>query len=240
MSDAVHEWDNARPLMDKVPISMNLFDTQKGIPTATLHDCAVSDKKKRKPSGGHVGRPSILSNHQFKVLCQVAIWADRANQGLTPAQLQAKMQTLTPGITMKQAQNHQRTFKIRHDGRLKCKAVRAQKTLSKRSQCTVAHQYRWFKTVDQAFKFLRENNTGLCRRTGLTFGEVMEHFIISGDETNLIANPDGEMKTIGEFGRRKHEKKVSDCCSSATMFRTGTSGGNNGPMVFVMAGERVQ
>ena len=109
-----------------------------------------------------------------------------------------------------------------------------------RSQCTVAHQYRWFKTVDQAFKFLRENNTGLCRRTGLTFGEVMEHFIISGDETNLIANADGEMKTIGEFGRRKHEKKVSDCCSSATMFRTGTSGGNNGPMVFVMAGERVQ
>ena len=68
----------------------------------------------------------------------------------------------------------------------------------------------------------------------------MEHFLISGDETNLIANPDGEMKTIGEFGRRKHEKKVSDCRSSATMFRTGTAGGNNGPTVFIMAGKRVQ
>ena len=141
MSDAVPEWDNARPLIDGVPISMNLFATQKGIPKATFHDYAVSDKKKRKPSGGHVGRPSILSNHQSEVLCQVAIWADRANQGLIPAQLQAKMQTLTPDITMKQAQNHQQTFKIRHDGRLKCKAVRAQKTSSRRSQCTVAQQY---------------------------------------------------------------------------------------------------
>ena len=103
---------------------MNLFATQKGIPKATFHDYAVSDKKKRKPSGGRVGRPSILPDHQSK---QVVIRSDRADQGLTPAQIQSKMQTLTPGITIKQAQNHRRTFQRRHEGCLKGKAVKAQK-----------------------------------------------------------------------------------------------------------------
>ena len=54
-----------------------------------------------------------------------------------------------------------------------------------------------------------------------------------------MADNDGNMKIIGEFGRRKHKKRVSDCKASATMYRSGSAGGNNGPTVFIMAGERV-
>jgi hypothetical protein len=127
------------------------------------------------------------------------------------------MQYLVPGISTKQARNHHRTFKHRHHGCLKEHTVKAQKTSSRRSQCTVAQQYRWFQTRDRAYQFLCKKNTGLCRKTGQTFGELMEHFVIGGDKTNLIADADGDMKIIGEFGRRKHEKKVSDCRSSCSL-----------------------
>ena len=46
-----------------------------------------------------------------------------------------------------------------------------------------------------------------------------------------MADADGDMQTIGKFGRRKHEKMSGDCRASATMSRTGTAGGSNGPTV---------
>ena len=87
---------------------------------------------------------------------------------------------------------------------------------------------------------LRERNTGVCRVTGKTFGELIEHFIIGGDETNLICDADGDMKIAGKFGRMKHEKKVSDCRASCTMYRTGSAGGSNGPTAFIMAGKEIR
>jgi hypothetical protein len=145
------------------------------------------------------------------------------------------MQKLNPKMSLDQAKNfYQKTWKKKQKGKVKMRTVMAQNTTSRRSQCTVAQQYRWFKLVEKAYCILREKNTGVCRRTGKSFGELIEHFIIGGDETNLIADADGTMRIIGEFGRRKHEKKVGDCRASCTMYRTGTSGGNNGPTVFVM------
>ena len=34
----------------------------------------------------------------------------------------------------------------------------------------------------------------MCRKTGKQFGEFLEHFIIVSDETNLIADADGDVK----------------------------------------------
>ena len=151
------------------------------------------------------------------------------------------MQKLDPKLSAEQAKNHYyRSFRKHHKGKIKPNAVKAQKTSSRRSQITVAQQFRWRKTVEKAMSILREKNTGVCNKTGETFGELMEHFIIGGDETNLIADADGDMKIIGEFGRKKHEKKVSDCRASVTMYRTGTAGGTNGPTVFLMEGKRVK
>ena len=71
-----------------------------------------------------------------------------------------------------------------------------------------------------------------------TFGELIEHFVIGGDETNLIADADGSMRIIGKFGRQKHRKKIGDCHASCTMYRTGMAGGNNSQTVFVMASKQ--
>jgi hypothetical protein len=47
----------------------------------------------------------MLSKENSDFLCQVAIGADRANKGLTPAQLQAIMRRLMPGMTAQQSMN---------------------------------------------------------------------------------------------------------------------------------------
>ena len=84
---------------------------------------------------------------------------------------------------------------------------------------------------------LRKKNTGKCNKSGETFGELIEHFLIGLDKTCLIADANGDMKIIGKFGRRKHEKMAGDCRASATMCRTVTNGGSNAPTVFLMEGK---
>ena len=82
-------------------------------------------------------------------------------------------------------------------------------------------------------------NTNVCKRTGNSFGELIEHFIIGGEETCLIVEADGSMKIIGEFDRKKQEKKVYDCHASCKMYQNGIAGGSNLPTAFVMKGKIV-
>jgi hypothetical protein len=72
---------------------------------------------------------------------------------------------------------------------------------------------------------LQEENTGVCNKTGKSFGEVIEYFILGGNETCLIADTDGDLRIVRERGRKKHEKKVSDFWGSVTMYCTGTAVG---------------
>ena len=70
------------------------------------------------------------------------------------------------------------------------------------------------------------------------FGELIEHFILGSDDTCLIADADGDLKVVGEYGKKKHEKKDTDYCGSITMYRTGNVVGNNDPIAFVMKGKK--
>jgi hypothetical protein len=87
------------------------------------------------------------------------------------------------------------------------KASQGSKTTSKQSQCTVAQQFRWFKLYKKALCFLRTKNTEVCNKTGKSFGELINHFILGGNETNLIADADGDLRIVGEKGKKKHKKK---------------------------------
>ncbi len=121
------------------------------------------------------------------------------------------MTTLQPKLSQLQSRNHYHcTFIKKHVNRLKQKPVKAQKTTSKQSQCTVAQKFGWFKLYEKALCFLRNKNTGVCNKTGKSFGELINHFILGGNETNLIVDADGELRIVEEKGKKKHEKKVSD------------------------------
>ena len=80
------------------------------------------------------------------------------------------------------------------------------------------------------------HNTGCCKKTGKSFGEVIEHFVVGGNEAYLLADAYGDLKVVGTAGNRKHKMKMSSYRGSITMFRTGTAAGNNGPTAFLMKG----
>ena len=82
-----------------------------------------------------------------------------------------------------------------------------------------------------------EEEHGSLPEDGQNFGELIDYFIVGGDETNMQADADGSLKILGQVGVKKHEKKAADYRGSCTMYRTGNCAGNNGPTAFIMAGE---
>jgi len=121
---------------------------------------------------------------------------------------------------------------------IKKKPVVAQATTTKRSAITVEQQFRWHRTYEGALNEMCRRNQGLCHLTGLTFGEVMHHFITGGDKTSFMASEDGSIRVIGSVGNRKTEKQMSDSRQSITMYRTGSVAGDTGPTVFLLKGQR--
>ncbi len=72
----------------------------------------------------------------------------------------------------------------------------------------------------------------MCNATGKSFGKLINHFVRGGNETNLIADADEELKIVGGKGKEKHERKVLDYRDSITMYRTGVAAGHNALLSF--------
>ena len=60
------------------------------------------------------------------------------------------------------------------------------------------------------FNKLRRKNGGLCKKTGNTFGELMQHFVLVLDEVCIMAYAGGNIKIIGAANRKKHENILAD------------------------------
>ena len=71
-------------------------------------------------------------------------------------------------------------------------------------------QFCWFENYGKVLSFLCEKNTGLCNRTGKSFGELIHHLIVGGDETCMMADAGGYLKIVGEAWKNKHKNNVSD------------------------------
>lgn len=115
--------------------------------------------------------------------------------------------------------------------------VKAQATTTDRSAITYVQQYRWHCLVQDIFDKMRKENTGLCRCTGKTFGEVMHHFICGLDEVCVCTNAAGNCYVIGSAGKYKHEKIIADSHAKVTFVRTGTVGGTTGPTIILVKGK---
>ena len=113
----------------------------------------------------------------------------------------------------------------------------SQATSTNRSSITIEQQFRWHKTYDNVLNLLRTRNVGLCRKSNKTFGEVIQHFIIGGDESNFMASHRGDAYDIGTVGK-KNEKNVADSRMSVTAYRTGSVGGETGPTIILLAGSK--
>jgi hypothetical protein len=134
---------------------------------------------------------------------------DRANEAANYQEAVDLVQELDPKLTQEQSRRHLSQTLMKGDTTIvKAKSVVAQQTNTKRSNITVPQQYRWHQTYEHSLDELRRKNTGVCRISGKTFGELIHCFITTGDETNLMASDDNRgVKVIGAANRKKHEKK---------------------------------
>ena len=132
-------------------------------------------------------------------------------------------------------------LKKNHSSIIKTKSVAAQGTTTQRNAITVEQQFRWHKFIDSGIAFLRQKNTGICKcGCGKTFGELIDHFVVSGDETCVMASKTGVVRIIGAAAKKKHEAKIQDCRESITMFRTGNAAGDTGPTIFLVKGKKIR
>ncbi len=242
MTNAVAEWfvaEHANTLdSNGEKMSPRAYSISVGIPFETLKNYIHQDPAKRRELGKQVGNKPVLEKKLSEFVSDVVRRADRGNEGKSRREAIDLIIEANPELSFQQASNYfDRTFKKLHKDVIKSKPVKAQKTTSKRSMITVEQQFRWFKTYGEGVDYLRRMNTGTCQKTGKTFGEVIEHFIIGGDETCFMAS-DGEVYVVGEKGVKKHEKKLVDSRVSITMYRLGSIGGSDGPVFFLMAGKQ--
>lgn len=198
-------WDNIKN-KPGVP-SMTKYAMGAGYPISTFIAYVHKDISKRQKFGVKVGRKYVIieSSTEFLIQHKHTIRSDRANDDRTPTQLIKNCLMLQPNLKPEQVKNFaNRTFRKKLAERIKSRPVKSQKTTVKRSQMiTVKQQFRWFSNVEKAYKFLRENNTGVCRRTGKSFGELIDHFVVSADETCVQNDSQGELKVFWRSGEKE-------------------------------------
>jgi hypothetical protein len=66
------------------------------------------------------------------------------------------------------------------------------------------------KNFVEALDFLRRENSGLCKTSGKTFGELIDYFVVGADETCMMSDGNGNVKIVAAASKRKHERLVSD------------------------------
>ena len=82
--------------------------------------------------------------------------------------------------------------------------------MNKRSTITVEQKFWWISKYGEAIALLRERNIGTCRNTGKIFSDIVQYFIISGNETFIIACPSGSLKIIGEAHQKKYDQNTNN------------------------------
>jgi hypothetical protein len=241
LTEAVKDWDSSTgSTLDTIgkKLSLRSFAIAVGISASTLMAYVRKDNKRSNP-GDSAGRPPLLTARNQGFIRNVVSRKDRANEGADYQEAVDLVQELDPKLTQEQARNHlSRTLLKRDTSIVKANAVVAQQTTTKRSNVTVPKQYRWHQTYEHSLDELCRKNTGVCRISGKTFGELIHCFITVGDETNLMASDDNRgVKVIGAAHRKKHKKKSADCRSSISLYRTGAVAGDTVPTIFLIKGK---
>jgi hypothetical protein len=218
LREAVEYYDSRRGGDNHM--SKSAVARQFGIEPRTFSFYVCDNVADRKTIGSKPGKKSIVNSEDADFIVQHAARADRANEGLRCKDIIQNLHSLRANtdneLTLKQCAGWvYKTMPQNNPDLLKQGLKRTQKTTSKRSACNVAQQFRWLTMLHAGFDYLCTHNTGRCNLTGKSFGELIEHFVVGGDEACLMAD---DLRIVGAVGTRKHEKKVSDTRGSITMF----------------------
>ena len=116
--------------------------------------------------------------------------------------------------------------------------MKATATTTNRYAITVGQQFWWHNTYESCLNLLRKRNTGVCKKYGKSFGEVMHHFNVGGDESCFMASENGDCRVSGSRNKKKNKKNIADTRAIITAYRTAAVGGSQGPTGMLMKGTR--
>ena len=140
---------------------------------------------------------------QHRFTSAIVVHMKRLNDVITPQESISTIQELEPKLNLIQIQLYfDQTFMNNNADKVKKRLVKVQLTTAKYSQIMVAQQYRWFKKYQEGLKFICKKNTVRCSKLERHYGEVIQQFIISGDETCLMADADRGVKIVGDAKKR--------------------------------------
>lgn len=202
-----------------------VFATLHGIPSNTFQKYIHPDRNKRRKLGdGFRGKPRALTNDDVKFFGAVFARADRGNDRLSTKDAVDAIIEYVPGLSRDGARQQLARHILPKNaaaGVLKKTLQKVQATTSDRTNINFPQQFRWHSIVSDVYDKMRDQNTGRCKKSNKSFGEVIQHFIVGLDEMCLMSDMHGNLRVIGAAGKTKHEKLLQDSRVSITIVRTG-------------------
>jgi hypothetical protein len=160
MTDAVKAWEDEQRKPAEQQMSMKKFAKAREIPFSTLQNHVCPDDSKRIKLGSSVGKTSIISSVDQKIIVDVLIRNDRANEGVGVDGAVDILEQMLPQYTHEQLdRSFRRTVRPKNEERL-TGPVSAQKTTTQRSAITVAQQWRWHKVNLILINYFRSSSRG--------------------------------------------------------------------------------
>lgn len=189
-----------------------VFANKVGIAPDTFYKY-IKAKNPRQLGDGYRGKKKLMTEDEIKFAGCVLARADRGNDGLSSKEAVDMIQELIPNVSRETARRQMQRYVLPLNaaiGVLKKSLQLVQGTTSDRTNINLAQQYRWHRAVNEVYEFLRKNNTGLCRLTGKTFGEVMPDFLLGLDEMCLMSDAHGDLRVVASADKKKQEKQHGD------------------------------
>ena len=217
-----------------------VFANKVDIPADTFYKY-IKPNNPRQVGDGSRGKKRLMTTDEIKFTGCILARQDRVNDGLSTKEALDLVQEMIPDITRKAARNamYRNILPLNHAlGVLKRTTQKVQATTTDRTNINIPQQYRWHKVVDEVHNYLRTNNTGMCQKSGKTFGEVMPQFLIGLDEMCLMSDSHGDLRVVASADKMKQEKLLQDSRCSITVVRTGTMAGTTGPTYFLLKGTK--
>ena len=234
MRKAVDDWLGKKGVAAEEGMGLKHYAARMDVSFETFRKYVCKDVGKRRVLGAVSGKQRLLSKDIESFTVDVLRRRDRANDGLNRLEALDLMSSVSSSLSLAQIR---RCFdrNIRPANKhLLTGIIKAQASTEKRNAITVPQQFRWHSNVDAAYQMLRDRNLEVgidCK----TFGELMAHFILGGDETCLLAS-NGDVTVIGDKLKAKHEKATAGSRVSITVYRCGSAAGADGPTAMLPPG----
>jgi hypothetical protein len=187
-----------------------VFANKVDIPADTFYKY-IKPNNPRQVGDGSRGKKRLMTTDEIKFTGCILARQDRVNDGLSTKEALDLVQEMIPDITRKAARNamYRNILPLNHAlGVLKRTTQKVQATTTDRTNINIPQQYRWHKVVDEVYNYLRTNNTGMCQKSGKTFGEVMPHFLIGLDEMCLMSDSHGDLRVVASLGLQLESRRL--------------------------------